>query len=82
MKIKANVNSTALGMSDRAKTIRMDRAGVAGVLFTAVGLVLTAVSYATYMHGTVWTGVYDDDMEGRSIIDKAYKEAYAKLMNR
>ena len=82
MKIKAKVNSTALGMSDRAKIIRMDRAGAAGVVFTAVGLVLTAVSYATYMHGTVWTVVHDDDIEGRSLIDKAYREADAKLMNR
>ena len=82
MKIKVYTNATALGLSNKARIIRMDRAGAAGVVFTAVGLVLTAVSYATYMRGTMWIVTNNDDMKGRSIIDKAYQEAEDKFMNR
>lgn len=80
MKIKAIANCTALGMSDKAKIDRMHCAGAAGVIFTAVGLVLTAVSYATYMHGTMWISVRDNDTEGRSTIYKAYTETEDKLV--
>ena len=80
MKIKANANGTSLGMSDKAKIDRMDCAGAAGVSFTAVGLVLTAISYATYMHGTMWISVRDNDTEGRSTICKAYTETEDKLL--
>lgn len=80
MKIKANANGTSLGMSGKAKIDRMDCAGAAGVIFTAVGLVLTAISYATYMHGTMWISVRDNDTEGRSTICKTYTETEDKLL--
>lgn len=80
MKRKNEVNCTALGMSNMSRIIRMNRAGAAGVAFTAVGLVLTAISYATYMHGTMWISVRDNDTEGRSTICKAYTETEDKLL--
>ena len=53
MKRKNEVNCTALGMSNMSRIIRINRAGAAGVAFTAVGLILSAVSYATHMRGTI-----------------------------
>lgn len=82
MKIKATANATALGMSDTVKLNRMDRAGAAGVLLTALGLTLTAISYATYMHNTMWVGTYEGDYDGRTAIQKAYEETENKLMEK
>lgn len=82
MKIKANANATALGMSDGVKIDRMDRAGAAGVLLTAMGLALTVVNYATYMHGTMWVSTHEGDIEGRNAIYKAYKETETKLIEK
>lgn len=42
MKRKNEVNCTALGVSNKSRIIRMNRAGAAGVAFTAVGLILSA----------------------------------------
>ena len=60
MKRKNEVNCTALGMSNTSRIIRINRAGAAGVAFTAVGLILSAVSYATHMRGTIWLLTKDD----------------------
>lgn len=78
MKRKNEVNCTALGMSNMSRIIRMNRAGAAGVAFTAVGLILSAVSYATHMRGTIWLLTKDDDTEGRAAIYKDYDETKAK----
>ncbi|RJV98299.1 hypothetical protein [Faecalibacterium sp. AM43-5AT] len=77
MKRKNEVNCTALGMSNMSRIIRINRAGAAGVAFTAVGLILSAVSYATHMRGTIWL-LTNDDTEGRAAIYKAYDETKAK----
>lgn len=78
MKRKITTNCTALGMSDMSKVLRMERASTAGVVFTAVGLILTVVSYATNKTGTFWLLAEEDDMEGRAAIHKAYQETRAK----
>lgn len=78
MKRKNEVNCTALGMSNTSRIIRINRAGAAGVAFTAVGLILSAVSYATHMRGTIWLLTKDDDTEGRAAICKAYDETKTK----
>ena len=52
MKHKVTANCTALGLSNASRVMRMNRVGAAGVAFTAVGLILTAVNYATHIGGT------------------------------
>lgn len=78
MKHKVEANCTALGVSNASRIMRMNRAGAAGVAFTAVGLILTAFSYVTYIGGTMWLLTKDDDTEGRHAINKAYREAKTK----
>lgn len=78
MKHKVEANCTALGVSNASRIMRMNRAGAAGVAFTTVGLILTAISYATYIGGTMWLLTKDDDAEGRNAINKAYREAKTK----
>lgn len=74
MKHQVVTNCTALGVSNMSRIMLMNRAGAAGVAFTAVGLILTAVSYATYIGGSSWLLTKNDDTEGRTIINKAYRE--------
>lgn len=69
-------------MSNMSRIIRINRAGAAGVAFTAVGLILSAVSYATHIRGTIWLLTKDDDTEGRTAICKAYDETKAKLTDK
>lgn len=74
MKRKVEANCTALGASNASRIVRMRRTGAAGITFTAVGLILTAVSYVTYIGGTMWLLTKDNDAEGRAAIKKAYDE--------
>lgn len=78
MKLKVTANCTALGMSNTSRVMRIHQAGAAGLALTAVGLILTAMSYATYIGGTMWLLTNDDDIEGRNAISKAYREVKTK----
>lgn len=78
MKHKVTANCTSLGLSNASRVMRMNRVGAAGVAFTAVGLILTAVNYATHIGGTMWLLTEDDDGEGRQAIYNAYREAQTK----
>lgn len=78
MKHKVTANCTALGVSNASRVMRMNRVGAAGVAFTAVGLILTAVNYATHIGGTMWLLTKDDDEEGRRAIYEAYRTKWTE----
>lgn len=64
-------DATGIGFSNRRTVTRMRHMGKAGLVLTAVGLVLSAVTYHDAWHNTLWCTTEDENLDGRVVIDEA-----------
>lgn len=64
-------DATGIGFSNRRTVARMRYMGKAGLVLTAVGLVLSAVTCHDTWHNTMWCTTDDENFDDRKVIDEA-----------
>lgn len=68
-------NCTAMGFSNQKNIKRAYQTGKAGLIITAVGVVLTAISYTNFAHKACWCECDENQTDSREFIQKTIDDA-------
>lgn len=71
MKKLFEFDCTGIGFSNRETVDRMWYMGKAGLVLTAVGLVLSAITHYDTWHNSVWCTTDDKNLDDRMVIHEA-----------
>jgi hypothetical protein len=64
-----------MGFSNQKNINRAYQAGKAGLIITAVGVVLTAISYTNFAHKACWCECDENQTDSREFIQKTIDDA-------